>query len=67
MQQLAAPAGAESEAMVEGDRMIGGLRATGREGVGYYNLLWNVIFPRRMAVQKVKIRGIIDSNNEVRV
>jgi hypothetical protein len=68
MQQLISPPGAEMEAMVEGDRYIGGLRPSARygEGVGSYNLLWNVIFPKSMIGQKVKIRAIIDSNNEVR-
>jgi hypothetical protein len=69
MQQLASPPGAETEAMVEGDRSIGGLRPTRlhpREGVGFYNLLWNVVFPKSMAGKTVKIRAIIDSNNEVR-
>ena len=68
MQQLVSPPGAEMEAMVEGDRYIGGLRPSARygEGVGSYNLLWNVIFPKSMTGQKVKIRAIIDSNNEVR-
>jgi hypothetical protein len=68
MQQLISPPGAEMEAMVEGDRYIGGLRPSARygEGVGSYNLLWNVIFPKSMTGQKVKIRAIIDSNNEVR-
>ncbi len=52
MQQLTAPPGAETEAMVEGDRYMGGLRPTlryPREGVGFYNLRWNVIFPKSMA------------------
>jgi hypothetical protein len=69
MQQLTAPPGAETEAMVEGDRTIGGLRGPSTrygEGIGSYNLLWNVIFPKSMAGKKVQIRGIIDSNNEVR-
>jgi len=69
MQQLTSPPGAEMEAMVEGDRYIEGLRSTrlnAREGVGVYNLRWNVIFPKSMLGQKVKIRAIIDSNNEVR-
>ncbi len=69
MQQLTAPPGAETEAMVEGDRTFGGLRGPSTrygEGVGVYNLKWNVIFPKSMAGQRVKIRGIIDSNNEVR-
>ncbi len=68
MRQPITPPGPESVTMVEGDRYIAGLRPTARygEGIGSYNLLWNVIFPRRMTGQKVKIRGIIDSNNEVR-
>lgn len=68
MQQLISPPGAETEAMVEGDRYIGGLRPSALygEGIGSYNLLWNVVFPKSMAGQKVKIRAIIDSNNEVR-
>ncbi len=68
MQQLTSPPGAEIEAMVEGDSYIGGLRPSARygEGVGSYNLRWNVIFPKSMIGQRVKIRAIIDSNNEVR-
>ncbi len=55
MQQLTAPPGAETEAMVEGDGYIGGLRPTvryPREGVGFYNLRWNVIFPKGMEGKK---------------
>lgn len=69
MQQLTSPPGAEMEAMVEGERTIAGLRSTSvtaREGVGAYNLRWNVVFPKSMTGQKVKIRAILDSNNEVR-
>jgi hypothetical protein len=68
MQQLSSPPGAETEAMVEGDRSIGGLRPSRSygEGIGSYNLLWNVVFPKSMAGKRVKIRAIIDSNNEVR-
>ena len=69
MQQPITPAGPESIAMVEGDRYIGGLRPTSittMEGVGLYDLRWNVVFPKRMTGQKVKIRAILDSNNEVR-
>jgi len=69
MQQPITPAGPESIAMVEGDRYIGGLRPTSittMEGVGRYDLRWNVVFPKRMTGQKVKIRAILDSHNDVR-
>lgn len=67
-QQLVSPPGAETEAMVEGDRYINGLRPTRLypEGVGFYNLLWNVVFPKGMAGQRVRIKAVIDSGNEVR-
>jgi hypothetical protein len=69
MQQPVSPPGPETEAMVEGDRYINGLRPTAlypTEGVGFYNFLWNVVFPRGMAGQRVRISAIIDSGNEVR-
>lgn len=68
-QQSISSPGAETEAKVEGETRISGLRPTRlypTEGVGFYNLLWNVAFPKSMAGQRFRIKAIIDSGNEVR-
>lgn len=63
MQQLPLPPGAEQEVFTD-DPFINGLR---RSGVGefYANITWPIYFPLSMAGQKVKIRAVVDSLNNV--
>ncbi len=64
MQQLPSPPGGEQEVLTD-DPFINGLR---RSGVGefYANITWPIYFPLSMAGQKVKIRAVVDSLNNVR-
>jgi len=64
MQELTSPPGVEQEVLTDGV-FINGLN---RSGVGefYADLLVPIYFPLSMAGQKVKVRAIVDSLNNVR-
>lgn len=64
MQQLPSPPEAEQEVLTD-DPFINGLR---RSGVGefYADITWPIYFPLSMAGQKVKVRALVDSLNNVK-
>lgn len=64
MQQLPSPPVAEQEVLTD-DPFINGLRRFGLREF-YADITWPIYFPLSMAGQKVKIRAVVDSLNNVR-
>jgi len=68
-QLINSPPGAIGEIGFDGTKLFSGLaptRTRPEEGIGFENIMGNVILPKSLAGQKVKIRGVVDSDNQVR-